>query len=120
MKNETYDEEPSSSIDRDDGEPTLAFGEVVPRPPHAPLSRLSAATALEFQRSNEAHWKALEKAVQLPDRKLAGPRGSRRGRIESSTGDPAWDSHGSRAYCCVSFPPGCAPTGATSRSQPCC
>jgi uncharacterized membrane protein SpoIIM required for sporulation len=30
----------------------------------------SSLNALEFQRSNEAHWKELEQAVQLPDRKL--------------------------------------------------
>jgi uncharacterized membrane protein SpoIIM required for sporulation len=64
----------SSSIDRDDGEPKLAFGEGALRPPPAPHSRLSAATALEFQRSNEAHWKELEQAVQLPFRELDAKR----------------------------------------------
>jgi uncharacterized membrane protein SpoIIM required for sporulation len=33
-----------------------------------------AVTALEFQRSNEAHWTELEKAVRLPARQLDGRR----------------------------------------------
>ncbi len=34
----------------------------------------SSINALEFQRSNEAHWKELEQAVQLPDRELDAKR----------------------------------------------
>jgi uncharacterized membrane protein SpoIIM required for sporulation len=64
----------SSSIDREDGEPKLAFGDGPLGPPPAPPSRRGAVSALEFQRCREAQWKELEQAVRLPYRKLDAKR----------------------------------------------
>ncbi len=103
-------------------------------------------TPLEFETSNEAHWKELERAVALPDKQLnperlpaalphllraprARPgarfsdarsssacRSSRRARIKSSIGRPISASRGSRARCCTTFRPWCARIAATCSS----